>query len=191
MPRSNLVGERFASVVVLKRAGVDDYHHVLYLCRDDLGRKRVIRGDSLSSGHTKSCAGAGSPAKHGHSPRGHQSATYRSWHNMRSRCMNSKVSCFMYYGRKGVKVCERWEKFENFLADMGERPEGTTLGRFLDSQNYELSNCAWQTPAEQGLERRMRREAADPKLLQKRLDKIRRTYYKTRYKNRRSLRRAA
>src|ERR1700722_10046996 len=135
MQKINLVRKRFATVVVLKRVRVDAYHHVFYLCRDDLGRKRVIRGDSLSSGHTKTCAGR--PAKHGHSPRGRQSATYNSWHNMLSRCMNSKNSCFKYYGNKGVKVCERWGKFENFLADMGERPKGTTLGRFFDSHNYE------------------------------------------------------
>ena len=69
---------------------------------------------------------------------------------MRDRCSNPNSTRFEHYGGKGVKVCSRWDSFENFLADMGERPKGTTLGRYADTGNYEPGNCAWQTAKEQG-----------------------------------------
>ena len=64
------------------------------------------------------------------------------------------------YGGKGIKICERWlgeRGFENFLADLGERPAGTTLGRFGDIGNYELGNVAWQTKSEQVAEQKLKR----------------------------------
>ena len=86
--------------------------------------------------------------KHGHAAKG-WSPTYRSWMSMRDRCRNPKNSRFAHYGQKGVTVCARWNDFQLFLTDMGERPEGTTLGRYNDSGNYEPGNCAWQTVSEQ------------------------------------------
>lgn len=79
--------------------------------------------------------------------------TAESFHNMHERCRRSRhrlrLSTYI-----GVHVCDRWSKFENFLADMGERPEWTSLGRHLDSGDYEPGNCDWQTCAEQGAEMR-------------------------------------
>lgn len=69
---------------------------------------------------------------------------------MKNRCNDSSNIRYSRYGGASVKVCERWMSFVNFLADMGERPTGTSLGRLADSGNYEPGNCAWQTPAEQG-----------------------------------------
>lgn len=69
---------------------------------------------------------------------------------MKLRCLNSKQRSFADYGGRGIRVCERWLTFDNFLADMGERPEGTTLDRFPDKNgNYELGNCRWATRAQQ------------------------------------------
>ena len=87
--------------------------------------------------------------EHGHATRAGQTPTYRSWVAMRQRCQKPGVTGYENYGGAGVLVCPRWDSFENFLADMGERPPGTTLGRFGDKGNYEPSNCAWQTPEEQ------------------------------------------
>ena len=86
---------------------------------------------------------------HGHARKGHPSGTYRSWQAMLRRCTNQHDSRYKYYGGKGVTVCERWQSFELFLQDMGERPPGTTNGRFGDIGNYEPGNCKWMTPAEQ------------------------------------------
>jgi hypothetical protein len=65
------------------------------------------------------------------------------------RCTNPKATSYPSYGGAGVMVCERWTMFENFLADMGERSEDTTLGRILDLGNYEVGNVFWMTMLEQ------------------------------------------
>jgi hypothetical protein len=70
--------------------------------------------------------------------------TYWSWSSMKQRCYNTKASGYEYYGGAGIQVCERWKvDFKNFLADMGERPEGTTLDRIDSSKDYEPGNCRW------------------------------------------------
>ena len=86
---------------------------------------------------------------HGHAADG-WSPTYRSWMSMKDRCNNPHNVRYYRYGAIGVRVCKRWTEFENFLADMGVRPRGTTLGRIGDTGNYEPGNCEWQTPNEQG-----------------------------------------
>ena len=71
------------------------------------------------------------------------SPTYYTWKGMVQRCHNPKDPSFARYGALGIRVCERWKVFANFLADMGERPAGTTLDRRDVKGNYEPSNCRW------------------------------------------------
>lgn len=81
----------------------------------------------------------------------HHRRTWRSWKSMRFRCYDPKAKHYMHYGGRGIIVCERWiHSFENFLADMGDRPDGASLDRFPNlNGNYEPGNCRWATRHEQ------------------------------------------
>ena len=74
---------------------------------------------------------------------------YETWMNMRRRCSKPYHKDYRWYGARGIRVCQRWEVFENFVADMGKRPAGTTLDRINCNGDYEPTNCRWATKAQQ------------------------------------------
>ncbi len=87
--------------------------------------------------------------RHGHRPRGYATPTYHSWTAMKSRCFCLNAFGYERYGGRGITVCEKWMRFEGFLDDMGERPEGTSLDRIDNNGNYEPDNCRWATAKQQ------------------------------------------
>ena len=80
--------------------------------------------------------------------------TYHSWYNMLRRCLNTDSLYYYNYGGRGIKICQRWMKFANFLEDMGEKPKSLTLDRINNDGNYEPGNCRWATRAEQNRNKR-------------------------------------
>ena len=75
------------------------------------------------------------------------------------RCYSKKSHNYKYYGARGIKVCDRWSTrggvgYRNFVTDMGEPPEGLTLGRIKNELDYSPENCKWQTWKEQCVDKR-------------------------------------
>ena len=110
--------------------------------------------------HWKRWSRHGSPTiegrnKHGHARHGSKHPLYETWMNMRRRCENPNSTNYKNYGARGIKVCDRWQSFENFLADMGEKPDpALTLDRTNNEGDYEPDNCRWATRKEQRANKR-------------------------------------
>ena len=99
--------------------------------------------------------------RHGHARTNQESPEFSSWRGMIYRCSNSHCTDYLDYLGRGITVCDRWRGkhgFENFLADMGQRPAGMSLDRWPDGNgNYEPGNCRWATATQQANNRRKRR----------------------------------
>lgn len=150
-------GDRFGRLTVLRDLGTRGKQSRDWLCQCDCGAlPRAVPQTSLKSGQTQSCGCLGAERRraacttHGH----HKSPEYRIWYGMRGRCENPNEFAFRDYGGRGILICERWSQFENFLADMGHRPAGTSIERLDNDLGYEPDNCVWATKHQQSRNRR-------------------------------------
>lgn len=144
-------GDKFFKLTVKRTNGKDKGGKRVWKCECDCGRYCDATSSALHLGKKKSCGclkkETAKKRKTTHGLAG--SPTYVSWQSMRSRCKNPNVISYKDYGLLGVTICKRWEKFEHFLSDMGERPVGKSLDRIDPFGNYEPNNCKWSTRKEQ------------------------------------------
>lgn len=152
MPIKDMTGLRFERLRVIERGPSDTNGNARWHCICDCGNKTLSSGFTLRNGQAKSCGCLTTDqlraraTKH----RKHRTPEWRCWASMRGRCQNPNSKKWHLYGGKGITVCERWNDFENFYADMGPRPSlRHSIDRINGNGNYEPRNCRWALPKEQ------------------------------------------
>jgi hypothetical protein len=142
-----MIGERYGLLVVIDKGTLKNTDGTIkWLCHCDCGNlKEVSRANLVKlKNSTKSCGCL--LQKHGYTG----TPEYQSWTAMRRRCQSPKDIRYANYGGRGIKVCERWSIFLNFLEDIGIRPSAFhSLDRIDNEGNYEPDNVKWSLPAEQ------------------------------------------
>jgi len=153
---TDLVGKTFGRWAVVAYLGRIHEWHRLWLCVCSCGRSKQVLGHHLISGQSQSCGclcrerTSAANSKHGKC----KMRSYKTWKQIRERCFNRNNTGYKHYGARGITVCKRWKKFENFFEDMGERPEGLSIERINNNRSYCKSNCKWATFYEQANNKR-------------------------------------
>lgn len=150
--KSDLTGMRFSMLTVIKKTNQRKKRQVVWLCRCHCGNFHYVASYSLTSKETQSCGClkknilGQSSITHGMTG----TLTYKTWRQIIRRCSEKAHIQYSDYGGRGITVCKRWGKFENFLADMGERPTPKhSIDRINNNGNYEPGNCRWATKKQQ------------------------------------------
>lgn len=145
----DLCGKRFGRLIVVSMLGRNARNIIVWRCKCVCGQFVNVIGGSLQSGNTSSCGCLKAEVldrrstRHGQSRRHKRSGVYSSWTAMIARCTRPTAHKWPEYGGRGIKVCDAWLNFDNFYADMGDRPKGLSLDRIDVEGNYEKSNCRW------------------------------------------------
>ena len=157
----DLKGIRVGRLKVIREIGYKEHEGVMWECMCDCGNTHRSSAFRLNNGKVNSCGcyqkevAARVQYKHGHAPHGKMSSTYRTWARMVQRCTNEDGPDYEDYGGRGIGICSRWMQFENFLLDMGEKPDsGVSLDRLDNNKGYGPGNCRWATGVQQARNRR-------------------------------------
>ncbi len=157
--RLDLAGARFGMLLVESIGTRSKAGLIRWVCVCDCGSRVETQSGNLRTGHTTSC---GCKSRR-HQPGSSHHPLINTWISMMARCRNPKCKAYPNYGGRGITVCSDWESFERFIADMGERPPGTSLDRIDNDRGYELGNVRWATAKEQRRnQRNVKFEAHEP-----------------------------
>ena len=157
-----MVGKRFGKFFVIKKHHVYKYGLTQFQCRCNCGNRRIILGVHLADGRADEACDCHvlkpytPPAKKPPTHKMRYTVLYTCWLRMKRRCLDKRDRGYRDYGGRGIAVCKRWQKsFDNFYADMGEKPSKRhSIDRINNDGNYKPSNCRWATPRQQVLNSR-------------------------------------
>lgn len=144
--RDDISGKKFGRWTVLCVGTPGTKHiRIKWLCRCDCGNEKQVPSNSLKTGKSLSCGCLAKELNRKRMDKGRKNhiRAYRTWAAMISRCLNKSNDDYKHYGGRGITVCERWRSFDNFLEDMGDRPDGKEIDREDNSKGYSPGNCRW------------------------------------------------
>ena len=142
MKKVDMVGQVIGELTVI-RAGIKHKQDTRWVCKCSCGNEIECSRSNLLKGTPNSCGCKHGKVKHGAARRGQKTAMYKLWRGMQQRCNDAGQKGYKNYGGRGITVCEAWNDFANFYADMGDRPPKTSLDRIDNSKGYSKDNCAW------------------------------------------------